>query len=507
MDKDVDIYKLLFDTAGEGLVVIDEKGFIKLVNPRVAQMFGYSKEELLGERIELLVPDSVKKIHEQYRLEYTKCPAQRYMGINMDLAGQRKDKSLFPLEISLNYLQAVDETVIVALISDITKRVEVQNRMKELNVELEHRVNDRTKELQKSEKLYKLIARNFPKGTINVFDKDLKYVFAEGQELDTYGIVGEKLIGRSYTDRFGKDLALSIREKFNRVFSGESISFEFDDNENSYVINAVPLKSDSGEVEQILVIEKNITDSKLAEVEMRKNLEKERELSELKSRFVSMASHEFRTPLSTILSSTTLVEKYDAPEYKERKEKHLKRIKTSVKNLTSILNDFLSIDKLEEGKMEISKTEFSIIELIEEAKEELEPYLKEKQEILVVNNLFVDFIICDRNIIKNILINLLSNASKYSDEGKEIVLTLSGTAEGIEIQFKDSGIGIPQEDQKRLFERFFRAKNVTNIQGTGLGLNIVKRYVDLIKGEITFNSKENIGTTFIVTIPNLGLKI
>jgi PAS domain S-box-containing protein len=505
MNKDVDIYKLLFDTAGEGLVVIDGKGFIELVNPRITQMFGYSKEELIGERIEFLVPDSVKKIHEHYRIKYTKSPVHRSMGINLDLAGQRKDKSLFPLEISLNYLQTDGETIIIGLISDITKRVEAQNKMKELNVELEHRVNDRTKELQKSEKLYKLIARNFPKGTINVFDKDLKYVFAEGQELDAYGVVGEKLIGRSYTDRFEKDLGLSIREKFNRVFNGESISFEFEDKENSYVINAVPLKSESGEVEQILVIEKNITDDKLAEVEMRKNLEKEKELTELKSRFLSMASHEFRTPLSTILSSTTLIEKYDALEHREKKEKHLKRIKTSVKNLTSILNDFLSLDKLEEGKNEITKTEFSLIKLIEEAKEELEPYLKEEQEIVIVNNLVIDRIVCDRNIIKNILINLLSNASKYSDEGKKITLSLLEVAEGIELQFKDSGIGIPEEDQKRLFERFFRAKNVTNIQGTGLGLNIVKRYVDLIQGKIRFISKENIGTTFTVTIPNLGL--
>src|SRR5690606_28531755 len=138
---------------------------------------------------------------------------------------------------------------------------------------------------------------------INVFDKNLNYVFTEGQELDRLGLNSENLIGKKYTHRFDTNLSEFIYQKMATVFRGESISFEFEDNNNFYVVNAVPLKSTEGNVEQILVIEKNITDSKLAEQEMINNLEKERELNELKTRFVSMASHEFRTPLSTILSS------------------------------------------------------------------------------------------------------------------------------------------------------------------------------------------------------------
>ncbi|PCJ27630.1 MAG: hypothetical protein COA97_03150 [Flavobacteriales bacterium] len=256
-----------------------------------------------------------------------------------------------------------------------------------------------------------------------------------------------------------------------------------------------------------MVIEKNITDSKLVEQELAKNLEKERDLNELKSRFVSMASHEFRTPLSTILSSATLAGKYEKKEQQDKREKHLNRIKSSVKNLTSILNDFLSIDKLEDGKIQITESEFLLSELFLEANDEMSFFLKNGQNITFQNNIIDNqIVITDRNILKNILINLLSNASKYSAEGEEIVLDLAIVDKGIQVDIIDKGIGIPEKEQAKIFNsRFFRAGNVTNIEGTGLGLTIVKKYLSLIDGDISFKSKEQVGTTFSIIIPNILL--
>ena len=506
MDTDSDIYKLLFDNAGQGMIVTNNKGVIELVNPRSLKMFGYNKEDLIGQRIEILIPDKSKKQHVDYREGYTHHPKDREMGSDQDLLAKRKDGSEFSVEIGLNYCYINEELKIVALVTDITERVSARNELQDLNIKLEQKVNDRTKELEKSQKLYNLIARNFPRGIINVFDENLNYVFTEGQELDRLGLNSESLMGKKYTERFDSKLSETISQKMLAVFRGEGISFEFEYQGDFYVVNAVPLKSPEGKVEQILVIEKNITDSKIAEKEMIKNLEKERELNELKTRFVSMASHEFRTPLSTILSSATLAQKYQTSDEQDKRERHLGRIKSSVKNLTSILNDFLSIDKLEDGRVEVNLSEFLLNELVEEAIEEMEPYLKANQVILFSSSVDnTQLVNSDRNVIKNILINLLSNASKYSGNSDEIKVDLIQQNKSIEVKIIDKGIGIPKEEQKQLFNRFFRAGNVTNIEGTGLGLNIVKKYLTLVKGSITFTSEQNKGTTFAVEIPNIIL--
>ena len=207
------------------------------------------------------------------------------------------------------------------------------------------------------------------------------------------------------------------------------------------------------------------------------------------------------------MSSATLAGKYEEKEQQDKREKHLDRIKSSVKNLTSILNDFLSIDKLEDGKIQINDSDFSLYELITEAVGEMEYFLKNKQFITFKSVISEKPMIkSDRNVIKNILINLLSNASKYSEEGKEIILILNIKNKGVQIDIIDKGIGIPLNEQEKVFtSRFFRAGNVTNIEGTGLGLTIVKKYLSLIGGDISFESEENVGTTFTITISDILL--
>lgn len=235
--------------------------------------------------------------------------------------------------------------------------------------------------------------------------------------------------------------------------------------------------------------------------EIQKALEKEKELSELKSRFVSMASHEFRTPLSTILSSISLLSRYTETNQQEKREKHIQRIKSAVRNLTGILNDFLSLSKLEEGKIENQPFEFELQELCPEVIDEIQGLLKDGQEILHEGIPEPMAVTWDKRLVKNILFNLLSNAIKYSDEGKKIFLRERLEGDYLLIDITDQGIGIPEADQVYLFTRFFRAANAMNIQGTGLGLNIVKRYIDLVGGSITFDSQLNVGTTFTVCLP------
>lgn len=226
---------------------------------------------------------------------------------------------------------------------------------------------------------------------------------------------------------------------------------------------------------------------------------REKEIHEMKSSFVSMASHELRTPLSAILSSAALAEKYTSAEQEQLRAKHLERIKFSVNNLVSLLDDFLSVGKLEDGKMKTESEPFDLNELIRNILLELENMTKTQQSICF-RYTGEPAVQLDKNIVRHILFNLLSNAIKYS--AKDIELDVVFSQQIISISVRDHGIGIPQEEQKELFSKFFRASNVNAVQGTGLGLNIVKHYVDLLDGTIDFVSEENIGTTFRISLPN-----
>ncbi len=235
--------------------------------------------------------------------------------------------------------------------------------------------------------------------------------------------------------------------------------------------------------------------------ELLKALEKEKELNEMKSRFVTMASHEFRTPLSTILSSASLIDRYKTEEDDPKRQKHIARIKASVQNLIEILDSFLSLSKLEEGKVPYAPNDFDLVDFCGNLTEELRSIAKEGQQILYEHKGSETNIYEDRQIIHTILINLVSNAIKYSPEGKNIYLRTYIGAEKNTFEVQDEGMGIPETEQKHLFERFFRAKNAINIQGTGLGLNIVNRYVEMLGGTIGFKSEMNRGTIFNISLP------
>ncbi len=254
--------------------------------------------------------------------------------------------------------------------------------------------------------------------------------------------------------------------------------------------------------ERTMILREALDELENSQKELSEALSKEKELNEIKSRFVSMASHEFRTPLSTILSSASLISKYLNQDDQSKRERHVNKIKDSVKHLNEILEDFLSIGKLEEGKLGVKVETFNISEFISEIIEEIKTILKPGQEIkhLISGK---EVFTTDKRILKNILINLLSNAMKFSYENSPIKLIIE-SGELLKIQVIDKGIGIAKEDIGYLFTNFFRGKNATNIQGTGLGLPIIKRYLNLIQGNIVVESELNQGSNFRIEIPKLS---
>ena len=229
------------------------------------------------------------------------------------------------------------------------------------------------------------------------------------------------------------------------------------------------------------------------------SLENEKELNKLKSRFLSMASHEFRTPLSAVLLSASLIDKYAAPYANGDIIKHVGKIKSSVAGLTFILNNFLQLEKLESGKVATNITSFDLEELGAEITEEMQLLTKGAQVITYAHTGAETIAGLDKNLLKNSIVNLVTNAIKYSGDNAKIEFTSEINAGKATITVKDNGIGIPKEDQKYLFDAFFRAHNTGSIPGTGLGLNIVARHVALMGGKITFSSNVNKGTLFTLT--------
>lgn len=399
----------------------------------------------------------------------------------------------------------------------------VQERTKQLdlailelqktNLDLQRQIKEKQSArdaLKESQKIYRTIAHNFPNGIICVLDKELNCVFADGKGLYSLGYMPDDMVGNpffvfNYKDadkEYGSaEYVERIHKELLRSFDGVENILEVEFQKKQFALNVVPLFNSHGESHQLLVVAMDITEQKKADNEIRKALAKEKQLSELKSRFVSMASHEFRTPLSTILSSVSLISRYTGEEHQEKREKHIKRIKSSVQNLTQILNDFLSLSRLEEGKSLVHNNFIDVEPYIKEITEEMKAVKKPNQRLIYKHEGGELTIYSDRQLMKNILINLVSNAIKYSGNGENIWITSFQEGNNLKVSVKDEGIGIPDEDQQHLFGRFFRSENAMNIQGTGLGLHIVKRYIDLIKGKITYESKLDYGTTFTVSIP------
>jgi PAS domain S-box-containing protein len=460
-------------------------------------MFGY-QHDLEGVSVDILLPEKMRKMHAEHRKDYNKDPKVRAMGQDLDLFAARKNGSVFPVEVSLSPCKIDDVPVTIAFIIDITERKKREQVVLEYSQKLEARVEERTEELRESQKLYSAIARNFPEGMISVFDKDFRYVFVEGKELYSLGITSDMLMGTRYMDRLPPEVAKQTEDKLLEVFNGKARSIEIKFKHNYYILDAVPIPDEKGSIPHILVIEKNITKRKMDEEKVRRALDHERELNELKSRFVSTASHEFRTPLSTILSSVSLLSRYTAEEDQAKREKHIQRIKTSVHNLTGILNDFLSLDKLETGVVQGNPVLFELEEFIEDVCDQMASTLK-KEQTIEYQHTGKPSIYLDKQILNNILFNLLSNASKYSGPAP---IELSTNLENgqLVLMVRDHGLGISEEDQKHLFQRFFRSKSAINIPGTGLGLNIVKKYIELLGGEIQVTSELGQGSTFTVTL-------
>lgn len=247
-------------------------------------------------------------------------------------------------------------------------------------------------------------------------------------------------------------------------------------------------------------LEAEIQEKIMARNKAKLALEKEKELHQLQTKFLSLVSHEFKTPLSGILTSIGLIEKYQQKDVSVKIEKHIHSVKKLVFQLNTILDDFLFLEKTESGDLRFHITTFRFSDLLDEIIRKSNSVLKYEQTIEYITNNKNIKVYLDKNMVEIILRNVLYNAIKYSPKASKIKIEVKVDNE-ITVTIEDQGIGIPIDDQKHVFERFFRAKNALTIKGTGIGLNIVKHNVEALKGSLSFLSKENEGTLFKIVLP------
>ncbi len=281
----------------------------------------------------------------------------------------------------------------------------------------------------------------------------------------------------------------------------ELINYHKNGTEAWVELNIVPVTDERGWCHYWVSFQRDITERKKIEAETLKALAKEKELNELKSRFVSMVSHEFRTPLTTILSSTELLEASSYTGADDRQQRHYRQIKTAIQRMTVLLNGVLLLGRVEAGKLAFNPTPLNLLDFCHALVDEMQLTAGSKHTITLIDQGSCTAACLDVHLLQCILTNLLSNAVKYSPQGGTIQFTLACHNGDATFQICDEGIGIPAADRDHLFESFHRGANVGNIEGTGLGLAIVKHAVDLHGGTIDVANDTDRGTTFTVTLP------
>lgn len=537
-------FHALFNFASIGILITNSRGEIQMANNYIATQFGYAQDELIGRKVEVLIPSRYRERHVHHRNDYSINPHSRPMGLGMELAGQKKDGTEFPVEVSLGHYAIGNENYSLAFINDITQRKETEQAIIQLNTHLEEKVKEGTQSLaitveQLGNQIKETERKDAELERVNTFLNNIWnhagaiiFVTDEDGVLQFFNPAAEKALGYKSEEAIGNinvatfhlqkelevkaaELAASSQAPVPATFDVLKVAATSGDNNNQewhYVrkdgstffvsLNITQLKDVHNEISGFLCIAIDISEKKKAETELRAALEKEKELNELKSRFVSMASHEFRTPLSAVLSSAYLLSKYSKEEEQPQREKHIRRIITSVTSLTEILDDFLSVGKIEEGNIEANYREYNIADQMNEVIADVQHLLKKGQTINYTHTGSSGKVYLDASMMKHIVTNLLSNAIKFSNEGSVVDLTTENKGRKFILAVQDHGLGIPEEDRENLFKRFFRSSNVTNIQGTGLGLHIVSKYTELMNGKIDCHSQLGKGTKFTITFVN-----
>lgn len=486
------------DSASNGILITDA---LKPDNPIIyfnkafKELTGYSDDEILNENCRFLQGDD----REQEELQKLRKAIINKDSCLVTLRNYKKNGTLFYNNLYITPIKNNRGTItnFIGIQNDVTERVEAEEERNHLATIFNESLNE-----------------------IYVFDSsDFKFINANRGAKENLGYTDEELSNMSPLDL----KVAESQEKFEKFYieplvnrEVEQLDFETIHQRKDgtrYPVNVHLQPSNlNGRLVFVAIVldisaQKDYTDNLERTVdartkELKQALNAERELNELKTKFLSMVSHEFKTPLSSILTSTTLLGKYKSTEQQDKRDKHIKIVADKVQYLNTILNDFLSVERIEKGKVNYRYSNFKLSKVINEVVYNANMILKKGQQIKYPEHVDDISMYQDEKVMELIISNVVYNAIKYSPEDSTIVIEVIQNSEITTIKVSDNGIGIPEKDQKNIFNRYFRAENALLIQGTGIGLNIVKNHLENLKGSISFKSIENQGSTFTMKISN-----
>ncbi len=510
-------------SAGEGISVTDLENNIIYINDAFLKIYGYSKEELIGHNIEIIrSPNNEDPVLEEV---HNKTLLNGWSG---ELINRKKDETDFPVYLTTStvYNEENEPYALVGVTRDITERKLVELELEEYRDHLEYIVAERTEKLNKvnrrlTEEIRKQkIAEDNLQDQLTflqilidtipspVFIRNSKRQFTGCNKAyaEFHGLERRDIIGRYVGNIIPEEVINDVILKDDLLLqTGGQQKYEikavdgFGNIHDTIIYKATFNKSD-GSLGGIVGIMLDITEIRKLEREILNSLEKEKELSELKSRFISVTSHEFRTPLTSILASADLLELYGRQWPESKYFEYIKNIQNAVEYLTELLSDVLTISRSETGKLKFNPMNIDLYELITNIIDTLKLSTPDNIKILYNYNMDEKIFYLDNKLITQILTNLLTNAVKYSPNGGNVILNVDKCETYISLTVTDDGIGISDEDQKRLFEPFHRGENVGKISGTGLGLSIAKKSAEMHNGRLSIESKLNVGTKITVLL-------
>ncbi|HSD89148.1 MAG TPA: PAS domain S-box protein [Kofleriaceae bacterium] len=486
-------FRELVDAAPDGLIVSDARGKILLVNAEAERMFGYSSGELLGQQIDVLVPDAVRPRHGQHVASFTGAPKLRPMGIGMELAGKHKDGHQVPVEISLSPIKTSSGLLITAGIRDVTERRKLE------------RENRRAQ-------AYLVSAVDSVRDAFALFDHDDRVVMVNSTARQLLGsALGGSIIGVTFEELLDKSLGAGIFDLSNETRDRLSTrwlayhrnpqgTLEVRTGTGRYLRVTETKTAEQGTVTTVA----DVTDDVLRADELRRARETAEAASAAKSEFLSSMSHELRTPLNAILGFAQLLERDRKRPLDDRQQERLGHVLRGGEHLLRLIDDVLDLARIEAGRITVSAEPVDVAGVVRELIAVLEPMAARasiKLEIAIPDKL--PMAIADRTRLTQILMNFGSNAIKYGKPGGHARITIRVIEEGtMRVLVSDDGIGIPPDKQDRIWEPFQRAGQETGpIEGTGIGLTITRRLAELMNGHVGFTSQVGRGSDFWVDLP------
>ncbi len=488
IEKQNVILNRAIESSASGVVLFDLNFYVQYVNKSIIQMMGAENDsELKGRSVfDFISENDIEVVRNEYIPELLK---------NSEWFGEIELKRLNgqPVSGEVNCSFVINDQNIpvymLAIINDITERKKSEEALKE------------------SERRYRLVVDHI-KEVIFQTDAAGNWEFLNPAWEEVMGYTVKESIGQLFLNYVHPEDRERNNKEFEKLVCRSKehcrhiIRYVTKNGSFKWIeVFARLILNEKGEITGTSGSLYDITEKFLAEEEIKEALQKEKELGELKSRFVSTVSHEFRTPLTSILASAELVLRYNEKWNDEKKLNTIKRIQNSALFMNGMVSEVLDLNRAESGRLAYTPEKLELVSFLNEIFEEIKPLSKEKHDLKYIaeeDNITGSF---DEKMLKSVVINLLSNAIKYSPDGGRVELKLRKKDNTVNISVSDNGMGIPEEDQINLFLPFFRAKNIGNISGTGLGLSIVRKNIELQKGEITFSSESGKGTTFFVTLP------